>query len=93
MRSFFVLRRRRANRNVRANVKTRKPSPNCNLLPLCAALALLAGAAGGQQAVGQGGAAADVLGCSLEVVVDPSLYSHLRDSRFRYKFTNSPTGT
>ena len=48
------------------------------VLNLCIALAVLADVAGGQQ--GQG--AADVLGCSLEVVVDPALYSHLRDNRF-----------
>ena len=49
------------------------------VLILCIALAVLADVAGGQQ-----GGAADVLGCSLEVVVDPALYSHLRDNRFGY---------
>ena len=67
------------------NVKTRKPSLHCSIALAAAVtvVAVLADVAGGQQQQGQqGGAAADVLGCSLEVVVDPSLYSHLRDNRF-----------
>ena len=43
------------------------------------AVAVFAAAAGGAAAA----TAADVLGCSLEVIVDPALYSELRDNRFR----------